>query len=237
MGCCVPLAIGVTVLAVLSGLLGCDMPADSVSGPAPTPADTQPAAPSPRAARKEAIEAVRQEAWHQELSEQVSALEKKKEEKGGTLAERVAASGEWNKARLELERREASAVERSPAVLAAEKNRAEADAQRRDENRTYSADQVVAFYDANEVAGDDALKGRVFKIEGVVERVGKDLLGTSYVALKADRAGGLRAVQCFFSKDKNDQLAALQPGQHVVIRGKCSGLMMNVLMKECELVK
>jgi hypothetical protein len=119
----------------------------------------------------------------------------------------------------------------------AAKSRADAAAKLRKDAPTFSADQVVANYKNNEVAADAALKGKVFKVKGKIERIGKDVLNTSYVAINAERADAIRSVQCFFDDSHLSELAALRPGQEVIIFGKCDGLMMNVLMKECELMK
>ncbi len=110
-----------------------------------------------------------------------------------------------------------------------------ADAKIRRDSPTFPASQVVGNYDANEVAADEALKGRYFKVSGDVDRVGKDILGNSYLTLKSGE-GTFRSVQCFFDEKRMRELAALRPGVHVTVFGKCDGLMANVLMRECELM-
>jgi len=125
--------------------------------------------------------------------------------------------------------------ERDEAAAKAARDRAEAAEKVRRESPTFSVDDVVSYYAANEVAGDEELKNRVFKVEGSVDRVGKDLLGTSYVLFKS-KPGSIRSVQCMFGNDGKGQLAKLRPGQHIVVFGECKGLMMNVIMEECEIV-
>lgn len=44
----------------------------------------------------------------------------------------------------------------------------------------------------------------------------------------------LREVQCYF--DNEDIAADFKRGQRATFKGKCDGLMMNVLMKDCTLV-
>ncbi len=44
-------------------------------------------------------------------------------------------------------------------------------------------------------------------------------------------------VQCFFEKDQLKAVATLSKGQSLTVRGKVSGLMMNVLVKKCAIAK
>lgn len=104
------------------------------------------------------------------------------------------------------------------------------------ESPTFVADDVVATYAENEIKGDGALKGKWFKVSGPVDSIAKDILGTPYVTLKTSDPGQFRQVQCMFAEKDAGALAALRPGQRLVVFGKCDGLMMNVLMRECEIV-
>jgi hypothetical protein len=126
-------------------------------------------------------------------------------------------------------------IEAAKRESAAEQKRAAEAALVRSSAQTFSVDQVVSYYAANEVAGDEALKGKVFKVQGAVDRVGKDIVGRPYVAFR-NPGETFRSVQCMFDKSQTAQLSALRPGQHVTIFGKCSGLMMNVLLDDCEIV-
>jgi hypothetical protein len=69
-------------------------------------------------------------------------------------------------------------------------------------------------------------------IEIAIEEIKKDIVDDIYVTLKG--SDGLRQVQCYF--DNKEIAAKLQKGMNVVFKGKCDGLMMNVIMKDCELV-
>lgn len=90
---------------------------------------------------------------------------------------------------------------------------------------------LVKQYAENEVAADERYKGKKLWVGGTVERVGKDIMDDSYVALKGM---DIRSVQCFFEDEK--QLATLKVGSRIVIEGECDGLMMNVLLKDCSIV-
>jgi len=100
------------------------------------------------------------------------------------------------------------------------------------EDQTITAKNLTANYEANEVQADENFKGKTFFVEGTVSDIKKDIMDDIYVTLEGDEM--FRQVQCFFD-DKNTA-SQLQKGMRVTFQGKCDGLMMNVLMKNCVLV-
>lgn len=140
-------------------------------------------------------------------------------------------SPEGRKAAARLAEQQES--ERQAATQAAQSERQAAQAQI-DRATVLTAGNIILRYEGNEVAADSDLKNKVFKVTGVVDRVGKDISDKSYVILKPyDTYSGLRSVQCFFDDSHIPELSAITPGQTLVIFGKCHGLMMNVLMENC----
>lgn len=97
---------------------------------------------------------------------------------------------------------------------------------------TVSFPQLLLDYSTNEVAADNKYKGKVLLVTGGgVERVGKDVSDKAFVVCFS---GGSRTGQFFF--EDSAPLASLKPGQQVNIKGRCTGLMMNVILEDCELV-
>jgi hypothetical protein len=99
-------------------------------------------------------------------------------------------------------------------------------------DQTIKAPELVSVYQENEVKADKAFKGKTFYVTGTIEDIKKDITDDIYVTLEGD--GVLRQVQCYF--DNEDIAADFRKGQRVTFKGKCDGLMMNVLMKDCTLV-
>jgi hypothetical protein len=97
---------------------------------------------------------------------------------------------------------------------------------------TYSAEQLMAEYMGNEVRADENFKGKVFWVTGTIKDIGKDILDKPYITLKS--ADLIRSVQCYIN-DKQ-ALSSLEKGAQVTIKGTCKGLMVNVLMKDCQIV-
>jgi hypothetical protein len=87
-------------------------------------------------------------------------------------------------------------------------------------------------YEDNEIAADDKYKNKVLIVQGIVENIGKDILDTPYVTLATDNALG--SVQCMFADDHKGELAELQKGQAISIKGRCGGkALLNVLLRGC----
>lgn len=99
----------------------------------------------------------------------------------------------------------------------------------------FTSNELTQYYEANEVSADQNFKGKTFEVEGTVGDIKKDILDNIYVILKAGSEYDLRDVQCYLNDESI--AASLSKGQMIVIRGTCDGLMMNVQMKDCEVVE
>jgi hypothetical protein len=97
------------------------------------------------------------------------------------------------------------------------------------------ASQIVAEYQANEVAADARYKDKRLTISGTVGRIAKDIMDEPYITLDDDEFG-LRSVQAYFDNSDLPQLGRLTKGQVVTIEGTCDGLMMNVLIRKTHFV-
>ena len=99
-------------------------------------------------------------------------------------------------------------------------------------NATVKASDLVAMYVQNEVNADNKMKGKKSYVEGKIGDIGKDIMDNIYVTLESGDI--VRTVQCYI--DDKDLVARLQKGRRITVFGKCEGLMMNVLWKDCEVV-
>ena len=100
-----------------------------------------------------------------------------------------------------------------------------------------SANELHQDYQANEVKADGKYEGKILQVTGTVEDVGKDITDTIYVSLSVGGEYSATSVQCFFADSHTDDAANLNKGDQVTIKGKGDGLMMNVLLRGCSLVK
>lgn len=90
-----------------------------------------------------------------------------------------------------------------------------------------TASQLFSAYEDNEVAADNAYKGKWIKVSGTVESIGKDILDDPYIAFKT---GDLAfSVQVYF--DDASKLGSIKKGQRLTVIGKCDGKLGNVFVK------
>lgn len=101
------------------------------------------------------------------------------------------------------------------------------------EKLTITAKDLTESYDTNEGQADEKFKGKTFFVEGTVSEIKKDILNDTYVILEGNQM--FRDVQCYFDDKKISP--QLKKGKTVTFEGKCNGLMMNVHMKNCQLVE
>lgn len=99
------------------------------------------------------------------------------------------------------------------------------------------AGDLVAAYDANEIAGDQKYKGKEFVIIGVVQSVGKDIIGTPYVTLSGNGGESYKTVHASFPRNSDTILATLAKGDKIHMRCHVRGKLMGPLADECAVVK
>lgn len=95
------------------------------------------------------------------------------------------------------------------------------------------ADYLRLEYEENEVAADNKYKGSVIVVTGSIRDIGKDILDDAYVVIGG--SGFMDGVQCMFQKNNQAIVATLSKGQEVRIRGKVSGKLGNILLRDCHL--
>ena len=101
---------------------------------------------------------------------------------------------------------------------------------------TIGAPQLVRVYEENEINADNQLKDKEFIVYGMVQDISKDILNDIYITLRSSkREYALRNVQCF-GLDAS-VAGSIKKGQIVLLKGRCEGLMMNVIMRECTLLQ
>jgi hypothetical protein len=96
---------------------------------------------------------------------------------------------------------------------------------------TITAPNLLHAYLENEVKADNLYKEKRFFIEGHIKDISKDLMGNIYVTLKA--GDPIRSVQCFIN---SQEVANLHKGEKITVEGDCKGMLMNVLIKDCNLI-
>jgi hypothetical protein len=95
---------------------------------------------------------------------------------------------------------------------------------------------LLSEYSDNEVRADSNFKDQVIQTSGVVDDVKKDIMDSVYVTIGTGRQYEIPQVQCFVSDEQVKKAASLSKGTRIGVRGRVQGLMMNVLVHDCEFV-
>lgn len=95
--------------------------------------------------------------------------------------------------------------------------------------------QILNEYKSNEVAADEKYKDRKVQVTGIINSIGKDLLGTMYVTLGTGQQFELYFFQAMFDDEYKSQIVSLRKGDKITVVCRVTGLIINVLAEECEL--
>lgn len=93
------------------------------------------------------------------------------------------------------------------------------------------ATSLYAEFEENGVAAEQKYKGQIIEVTGKVENIDRDILDDIYVALEGNEYFG--SIQCFFNEENINAATSLKSGSTVTIKGRFSGKMGNVLLKDC----
>lgn len=95
------------------------------------------------------------------------------------------------------------------------------------------AKDLYAEYSTDETASNAKYLGKAVEVFGIVKSVETDNRGTMSVMLNTGNEMG--SVNCQF--EKQDEMPHIKNGSSVMIKGFCSGLLMDVVFVDCELEK
>ena len=95
---------------------------------------------------------------------------------------------------------------------------------------------LLAEYRDNEVRADATYKSQVIQTTGLVDNIKKDITDSIYVTVGTGEQFEIPQVQCLFDDVHAQKAASLSKGARVTVRGRVNGLMMNVIVRDCEFV-
>jgi len=100
-----------------------------------------------------------------------------------------------------------------------------------------TAEELCSAYEANKVVADAKYKDKILTVTGVVDSIGEDILHNPFVRLTGGGKHQACGARCVLNKKYEPELAQLTIGQTLTVQGKCYGRLMNVLMKDCALIR
>ncbi|MBE0654157.1 MAG: hypothetical protein IH594_10190 [Bacteroidales bacterium] len=98
-----------------------------------------------------------------------------------------------------------------------------------------TATELYSEFSSNETRASDTYIDKVIDVTGTV--LAKETLKDNIVNISLDSGNPFGSVICTFSGNPEDVLSNIEIGDSLTIRGICSGMLMDVLMNNCVLVK
>jgi hypothetical protein len=98
-----------------------------------------------------------------------------------------------------------------------------------------SAAKLVAEFNMDETAANKKYLDKVIAVKGKVADIKTDTAGQATVFL--DSGDLMASVTCSFYKEEAASAITLQQGNEVVIKGKCTGKLMDVVLNKCSINK
>ena len=96
---------------------------------------------------------------------------------------------------------------------------------------------LLSDYKGNEVRGDAKWKGKIVKVTGFVGDVKKDITDSAYITVGTGAAFEFPMVQCSLKSGQDGTAGNLSKGQPVTVKGRVNGLLLNVQLDDCEVLK
>jgi len=92
-------------------------------------------------------------------------------------------------------------------------------------------------FDENEVAAEDAYKGKVISVKGKIHAITTSVTGYPQITFAVDPYG-VNSVHCELPKEARPEIAKLKKGKEVIIAGKCTGMTMkSVFLRDCRILE
>lgn len=98
-----------------------------------------------------------------------------------------------------------------------------------------SAIDLMREYEANEIAADLKYRGKVVILDGTVKLRGMDVLDKIYVTY--DLGNLVSSVQCYFDASQAHRISNVALGQYIRIKGVVDRKMINVMVRDCNIVE
>ena len=98
-----------------------------------------------------------------------------------------------------------------------------------------SAVDLYNAYQNNSIAADEKYKDKLLEVKGAVVTIGKDILGTKFIALKTPNL--VNVVQCMVKDSDSEKLTSLNKGDIVSVIGTTKGATLgNIILYDCKTI-
>lgn len=99
-----------------------------------------------------------------------------------------------------------------------------------------NAQEMLYEFQYNEGLANQKFLGKIVQVNGRISKL-EASENNGIILTLLDDSTGSGAVICHLSSNENKKLSSLKEGQHVIIKGICTGYLMDVILVRCNLVE
>jgi hypothetical protein len=105
------------------------------------------------------------------------------------------------------------------------------------ENAVYTttADELFSVFEENETAANEKYLGKVVEVTGTIGEIEKTENGQLVLLLTCNSPMG--GIRCTFETRQDKVIKQVSQGASCTVKGKCSGMLMEVVLDNCSLTK
>ena len=115
-------------------------------------------------------------------------------------------------------------------------NKKPADVRRLQPDLSVTANFLIVAFNSDEVAANLKYLDKVIAVKGIIADIKIDS-STGQASVILDSGDPLSAVTCSFYNDEIGAVQKLSMGTEVVIKGKCTGILMDVVLNNCSIIQ
>jgi len=97
-----------------------------------------------------------------------------------------------------------------------------------------TSDELYTSFEENEATANDKFLGKVIELTGEVSSIEKTETGQLVILLSCSSPMG--GVRCAFESKQDAVIKKVSEGATFTIKGKCSGMLMEVVLDNCALL-
>ena len=115
-------------------------------------------------------------------------------------------------------------------------NKKPADVRRLQPDLSVTANSLILAFNSDEAAANLKYLDKVIAVKGIIADIKIDS-STGQASVILDSGDPLSAVTCSFYNDEIGAVQKLSKGTEVVIKGKCTGKLMDVVLNNCSIIQ
>jgi hypothetical protein len=96
------------------------------------------------------------------------------------------------------------------------------------------ADSIVVAFETNENEANARFLDKVVEVKGTIAEITSDTSGYNIVIRNSDAVSG---VSCLLGKEQAEKAKALKVGENIVLKGVCTGFLMDVVLNKGAVVE